>query len=130
MKDFASQSQDLLLEATGSTPYIKYSKGQRKLTLKGKATASNARELIEPVVSMLKKDTIASRSVSVDICLSDANMNTMKVLFDLFKYLNLKKLTGGDVEVIWRAASTHPEMIDTGLNFSDLYDLDVQMITI
>lgn len=130
MAGFISQSQDLLIEATNNTPYIKYSRPLRKLVLRGKATSANIIQMLEPVISMLKTDTLASRSVSVDVFLTEMNTESLKALFDLFKFLGLKKLTGGDVEVIWRAAATNPELVDTGLNFSDLYDLDVKIITV
>ena len=130
MTGYASQSQDLLLEATNNTPYIKYSRALRKLVLKGNATSENIFHMVDPVISMLKKDTLASRSVSVDVFLTAMNTELLKALFDLFKFLGLKKLTGGDVEVIWRATTTNPEMIDTGSDLSDLYDVDVKIITV
>lgn len=128
MSGFASQSKDFILESTGSTPFIRYNRAQKKLVLNGKSTGENVADLYKPVITMLKQDTVASKTVTVDIQLSDINTKTTGVLFDLFKYLGLKKLTGGNVEVIWRVDATNADMIDTGLNFSDLYDLDAKII--
>lgn len=127
LRELVNQSKDFILEASMTTPLIKYSGSQKKLTIRGNSTAVNVTELYAPVVQMLKKDALTSKSISVDIHLSKINSITLKELFGLFKYLSLKKSTGGEVEVVWRADSTNPEMIDTGLNFSDLYDLDVRI---
>ena len=129
MTGFSSQSQGFVLDATSTTPLIKYSKSHNSLVVRGNSTSTNMEDFYKPIMAMLKNDALTSRSVTVDMSLITMNMPTLKVLFDLFKYLELKKLTGGNVEVIWRVDATNPEMIDTGLNFSDLYDLDIKVLT-
>lgn len=129
MAGYVSQSQGFVLEATSTTPLIKYSKSHNALVVRGNSTSSNMSDFYKPVITMLKNDALTCKSVTVDMSLLNMNMSTVKVLFDLFKYLELKKLTGGNVEVIWRVDATNPDMIDTGLNFSDLYDLDIKIIT-
>ncbi|MEQ8473323.1 MAG: SiaC family regulatory phosphoprotein, partial [Marinoscillum sp.] len=56
------------------------------------------------------------------------NTSTVKVLFDLFKYLRNEKLKGNDVRVTWRAEVSNPDMLETGMDFSELFDLNFLVI--
>lgn len=128
MEGFATDSTDILLEATLTTPFVKYSKYQRKLTISGKSTANSITSFYNPIISLLKRDTIEKRSVSLSFNLIDFNTQTLQVLFDLFKYLNLKKQTGAIIDIEWKYALSNQEIKETGQDFSELFDLNFRVV--
>ncbi|MEQ8470574.1 MAG: SiaC family regulatory phosphoprotein [Marinoscillum sp.] len=129
MEGFATQSPNLLLEPTLRTPYVNYNKSQLKLTIKGRSTDRDISEFYAPIISLLKRDSKKTNFIALDIHIPEMNTATLKVLFDLFRFLSIKVSRGTAVEVVWRSSFKNQEMRETGYDFSDLFDLNFRLIS-
>lgn len=125
----SQQSKDMIIEPTAKTPFIKYSEDEEVLMIKGNSTEMDMQHFYYPVISKFKSYMETNRSFKVYFFLKDMNTSTAKVLFDLFKYVNLKKNLGTKVEIAWGTEHSNEEMLQTGKDFAELYGLTFKYIS-
>lgn len=123
-------SRDMILEPSLTTPFVKLSEDQKLLSIKGNSTQPEMQHFYEPVISRTRTFLENSGQLEVHLLFKSLNTSSIKVLFDLFKYFRSEKQLGADIKVVWAAESDHPEMLETGMDFSQLYDLNFTFLTV
>ena len=118
----------LTLEPTATTPFLKYSSAENLLVIKGKSVKPDMHEFYHAPLQRFKAELKNSNQLKVHLCFYDLNTSTAKVLFDLFKYLRMRAAGGTNIEVIWGAEVTNHEMIETGKDFAEIYELKFRFL--
>ena len=123
-------SRDMIFEPTATTPFVKLSEDEKLLTVKGNSSMQDIHLFYDPVISRTKEYLEAKGQLSVHLMFKTLNTSSVKVLFDLFKYFRSQTKAGAKIRVVWAAESDHPEMLETGLDFSEIYELNFTFLTI
>lgn len=126
---FISKRSELTIEPTVNTPFLRYSCAHQLLMIKGSSVKPDMHEFYSNALETFKTELRDSDRLKVYLCFKDLNTSTAKVLFDLFKYLRMRALRGTDVQVVWGAEVTNQEMIETGRDFSEIYELKFRFLT-
>ena len=121
-------TSNLMLDPTGTTPFVSYDKETKFLIVKGNASDPNMQEFFDPIFSAVKRDAVDSNNLKVYFYFKAMNTSTVKVLFDLFKYLRVRVAEGTKVQVVWGADAYDLEMMETGRELSELYNLNFRYL--
>ena len=112
-----------VIEPTSKTPFVCYDNFNKVLMVKGSSLNPEMQLFYHEILSQVKKDLEGNDRLTVSFCFQDINTSTAKVLFDFFKYLRSKRAQGKHVQVIW-SADANDEMMETGRDFAEIYDLE------
>ncbi|MFY0607295.1 MAG: SiaC family regulatory phosphoprotein [Cyclobacteriaceae bacterium] len=124
LSDFVSPySKDVVIEPTVDTPFIMYSEEMGILKIKGNSTNLECNKFYYPLISEILDKVSPTSKLDLEICFSEINTSTVKVLFDLFKALQRKQMSGSTISVNWGVAVGDDDLLDTGADFSELFDL-------
>lgn len=120
--------EETIIEPTRVTPFVRYSEAEKSLMIKGNSTRPDMHEFYYPILRRLKEEQKYSKHLKIHVFFGDINTSTAKVLFDLFKYLRMRSAQGAEVEVTWGAEATNTEMLETGKDYSEIYDLNFKFL--
>lgn len=123
-------SPDLHIKPTTRTPYVRLSHLDDKLTIKGNATALDLEGFYAPIISRVQRHLRIFKKLKVQIMFDDLNASTAKFLFDFFKTLRNAQMAGSHIEVVWAAPVSNLEMLETGRDFAELYDLNFRIVPV
>lgn len=121
-------TSNLMLDPTRTTPFVSYDKETKFLIIKGHASDPHIQEFFDSIFSAVKRDTVDSRNLRVYFYFKSMSTGTIKALFDLFKYLRVRVAAGTKVQVVWGADACDHEMMETGRELSELYDLNFRYL--
>lgn len=78
---------DMIIEATQSSPQIHLSAEQNRLLIKGKSYMENPTKFYEPVFAWLEKylATLASGTIKIDLEIIYLNSSSLKMFMNLFE---------------------------------------------
>lgn len=119
--------RSILVEPTNNTPFVTYNRNTNHLQIKGDSKALNILEFYAPLISELKRNTYRCHDCHVELFFKTLNTSTVKILFDLFKFLGGQKRVGKNIKVTWSARLKDLEILETGMDFSELFDLNFQI---
>lgn len=94
------QTQYLILGSTPNTPFIKYSETVRHF-MKGYSSKVDMHHFYYSVISRFKKYLTENKVFIVLLYFKYLNTSTVKVLFDLFKFVIIKDTAGGKINIVW-----------------------------
>lgn len=123
-------SPDLHIKPTARTPYVRLSHLDDKLVIKGSATALDLEGFYAPIISRVQRHLRIYKKLRVQILFDDLNASTAKFLFDFFKTLRNAQMAGAQIDVTWAAPISNFEMLETGRDFADLYDLNFRIVPV
>jgi hypothetical protein len=94
---------ELLIKATGKTPYVNFDAKSGRLQIHGYALPENSFEFFEPIMTWLDKYTLApNKKTEFDIRLIILNTSSSKQFMDIIRKINrLVELKNSEVSVAW-----------------------------
>lgn len=115
---------NLLIEKTGSSPYINFDATANFLVIKGESFPENAASFYTPVFDWIKDylDIIEKQEVILEIEILYFNSSTSKVFMNLFQMLDDAVAEGKKITVNWRCNEKNETIIECGEEFKE--DLD------
>jgi hypothetical protein len=122
--------EDLLIEATKSSPEVRFQAASGRLRLSGESYPENAAKFYTPVFAWLE-EFLASGSgkVTMDIDVSYFNSSTSKALMNLLDMLQDAHAAGREVEVNWHYHEENETALECGEEFrEDLFDLPFNLV--
>lgn len=114
--------------ATMNTPEVELDLENGYLRLFGKSQSTNSTSFYYSIINTIKHEAVGLPQIKADICLDHFNTSSLESLFKLFGELKKLKVNGTSVHVNWFYFEYDLEMHEMGMNFSDLWDLDFQLI--
>lgn len=123
-------SKDMILEPTRKTPFVKFSEDEKILSIKGNSIEVDMHNFYHPVVSRTRTYLSGREKLRVHLFFNSINTSTVKVLFDLFKFFRNKNNEGADIQFVWAAEAGSPDIMETGRDFSELYNLNFKFLSI
>ena len=66
-------------------------------------------------------------SGELNLQLSKFGTSTLKVLFDLFRFIGKEQELGTQVRINWNVLGAEPEMIETVRDFAELFNLKLKI---
>lgn len=127
---FERQTQDVLVEPTAETPFVKYSADENILMIKGNSMRPAIHLFYEEVIGRVRAHLNEGRELDVVLFFNMINPSTAKVLFDLLKFMRLKQMSGVPVHITWCSEASNLEMQQTGEDFAEIYAMDFKFLTI
>lgn len=107
---------------TGRSSLVKFNQSTGSLLIR--STPAIGDPVNELVVEHLKTND----KLSVFFYFCELKPGLIKVLFDLFKTMRSAHLQGKEISVCWLLEVNDEEMIETAMNFSDIYELNMELI--
>lgn len=117
------------VEATHETPFIEYTELANYLVIRGNSYGLEVYKFYQPVIDNFKAKFVDGESCHVDLSFDKLNTSSAKILFDLFKFLRAKKSAGSQVKVIWRSLPSDMDMLETGMDFAEIFDLEFTLVS-
>ena len=108
------------------TPYILFDPGHGLLKIKGSSSFIDSVEFYKPVIEGLKNEAMQSRRLLVELKLESLSPPTVKSLFHIFKKIRELKDNGFSIKVTWYIESEDDDILETGLDFRELTEIDFE----
>lgn len=115
--------------AKWSTPYVNFDHKSGQLEITEMTTRVNMRALCSAVMERFKAEAKTLPTIDVRVEFESLNTSSSCLLFDLFKFLGKAAQAGQQVNVLWVTSHDNIEMIETGMDFQEIYDLDFDFVT-
>lgn len=115
------------ISSTDSTPQVSLNRYVNALTIQGVSRRVDMQGFYESIVSEFKTGIINKGFGQLRLQFQMFNTSTVKVLFDLFKFLRERKEKGYLLKVFWDVKINDVDMVETAMDFSDLFGLDVKI---
>ncbi|REE05954.1 SiaC family regulatory phosphoprotein [Marinoscillum furvescens] len=112
-----------------ATPYVHYDRHAQCLTIAETTAGVNMEELCTAVVDQFKSDASELNKLKVEVQFNRLNTISSSLLFEVFKVLGKAAAMGKEVYVAWITTYDNIEMIETGMDFQDIYGLDFDFKT-
>ncbi|MFH6984545.1 SiaC family regulatory phosphoprotein [Marinoscillum luteum] len=112
-----------VIEPTSKTPFVCYDEFNQVLMVKGNSTKPDMQKFYHEILTDVKANLEETDQLTVSFYFQNINTSTAKVLFDFFKYLRSMRALGKRIHVIWSAEADN-EMMETGRDFAEIYDMD------
>lgn len=122
----------LVIEKTGSTPFIDFDPETGYLRIAGESFPENAVKFYAPLLSWIDDFMSLESSPAVTLACDILyfNSSTSKILMNLFDSLEARVLKGKDVTVKWLCHPDNETAIECGEEFKeDLDHLPFQIVT-
>lgn len=104
-------------------PFIKFDGLKGSLTINGTATDTDVASKLIPLTTLVDEYLQTHDRLTCNFLFKDFNTSTCKMLFKLFKKLQGHKRNNKSITINWLVDFDQDEMIDTGLDFAEIYDL-------
>lgn len=85
-------------------------------------------DFYKPVIEGIQIDTMVSKRLLVELKLELINRNTIRCLFMIFKKLNLLQSQGYSVKVTWYIKADEDFILETGMDFQELTEIDFEFL--
>ncbi len=103
---------------------IKYIKKINTVAVSGSSTDPEVVPAYNRLIQQVEDHFNESGILKCYFHFSDINSSTTKVLFKLFRQLVNAQKEGHQIKIFWIIEEDDHELIDIGLDFKNLYDLD------
>ena len=114
--------EDLMIEATRSSPAIRFDAENRRLSIRGESYPENAAAFFTPVFAWLKTflgHLEPAASVRVDLELLYLNSSSTKVMLNFLDLLDQAAQTGTRIVVSWYYDPDNEAVLECGQDFSE-----------
>lgn len=118
------EDTDILIEPTTNTPFVKFIPSQYYLEIKGNSAREDILRFYTPIIDAFKLNCVNGKRCEMKLFFRKMNTSTVKILFDLLKFLRGEKQKGCKVNVTWCADLDDVDMLETGIDFSELFGLN------
>ncbi len=113
--------ENLVIEATKSSPYVRFDASAGVLVLKGKSYPENAAKFFAPIFSWLREflDSSTLPQVEVEMEMTYFNSSSSKALMNFLELLEGAACAGKPVVVNWRYHEENDTALEAGEEFKD-----------
>lgn len=120
----------LYLQPSVTKPEIRLNAESKTLSLSGRSSPENALMFYQRVLDSLDRYFDAEVELTANFQFDYFNTSSSKCLFLIFKKLKKQIDLGKRVELNWYYEEDDDDMLETGEDFADLMDLDINMIEV
>ncbi len=120
----------LYLQASRTTPEVRLNTDEKSMYLIGRSNPENALAFYQQVYSSIDDYFKDSETLKVNMLFEYFNTSSSKCLFGLFKQVQKYRDQGKRVIVNWYYEEDDEDMLETGEDFSDVLDLDFDLLEI
>jgi hypothetical protein len=115
---------ELLIDATKSSPSVRFDAGTGILEIKGKSYPENAARFYAPILQWLEEylRDVKDRPVEVDLEMIYLNSSSSKAFLNLFDVLDRCAKGGRTVIVNWRYHEENDTILECGEEFMEELD--------
>ncbi len=106
---------------------IRFIKEINALAVSGRSTGLEVLPAYIKLIEQVEQHFTHASSLKCYFHYTVINASTTKLLFNLFKRLTTAQEKGHQIEVYWLIDKDDEELIDIGLDFKNLYDLDFKI---
>ncbi|MCK4920523.1 MAG: DUF1987 domain-containing protein [Bacteroidales bacterium] len=121
----------IYIKETDSSPSVILDKGNKTFLLSGKSLPENVITFYDPVIKWLEKyakDPL--EKTTFEIILDYFNTASSKLLLDIFNILEEIQKNGSEVEINWHYADYDEEMMEAGIEYSEMVEVKFNQILI
>ncbi|OQX17971.1 MAG: hypothetical protein BWK76_08920 [Desulfobulbaceae bacterium A2] len=125
--------QDLIIEATKSSPRIQLNPVTHVLDIRGESYPENATKFYAPVFAWLGRylAELGDEPVTVNLCISYFNSSSSKALMNLFDQLEDACRAGRRISVFWYYDPDNETALECGEEFrEDARELQFQLVAL
>ena len=117
------------IQETEATPTIEFSPESGILTIKGRSHPENSKAFYNPIISWCEEYlNEAPEKTVMNIQLEHFNTMTSKSLLDVFRSLKPLSDLGKEFVVRWYYEADDEELLDAGMTYQEITDLNFEMI--
>ena len=106
---------------------IRFIKEINALAVSGRSTGLEVLPAYTKLIEQVEQHFTHTSSLKCYFHYTVINASTTKLLFNLFKRLTTAQEKGHQIEIYWLINKDDEELIDIGLDFKNLYDLDFKI---
>lgn len=112
---------NLVREATKSSPYIRFDAGTGLLEIKGKSYPENAAKFYAPVLEWLNEylNSVAKETIHVNLDIVYFNSSSSKVLLNMFDILDNAAKNGRKITINWHYLRENDTARECGEEFME-----------
>ena len=109
----------LNIEATLSTPMIRFDPESSLLQLAGESYPENSFEFYGPVLALLKEALAENRSLNLEVNIRYMNSSSTKCVLDMLDMLEEASKRNVRVEIVWYYDRENPRSLDLAEEFQE-----------
>ncbi|SNS91661.1 protein of unknown function [Ekhidna lutea] len=121
--------ESYIREATRTTPYACVNFQAGKIELQGRSSPENTMEFYEPfirAITMIGK--LNKEKIEADFKLMYFNTSSARCIYLIVKQLKRLEDSGKNVVINWYAEEDDEDMLETGMDFQDIVDINFNII--
>lgn len=119
---------DLIIEATTSTPRIAFRAGTGALTIEGESYPDNTVVFFTPALEWLKAYLSGGGPAVLTLNLAYMNTSSVKFMLDILEMLEETHGAGGSARVIWNYDPENERALDMALEFQEDLTLPFEIL--
>jgi hypothetical protein len=122
--------ENLMIEATKSTPRVDFEAAAGKLSLRGESYPENAFKFFEPLLAWVDAFLAQAepRSLSIELRLPYINTSSSKCLMMLLEKFADAKAGGREVSAVWYYDPDNESERECAEEFSELVDMGIALL--
>lgn len=121
----------LILEETGTTPYVFLDPVKGILEMKGRCSPKASVEFYYPIISGIEKcNDRSGDAITANFAFEYFNSSSSKCLFDVLSKLSQFKHAGREVTVNWFYDEDDEDMLESGEDYQALLDIKFNFIPV
>ena len=123
--------QEVVLDATDSTPQVKFDPNSGVLQLSGRSIPENATRFYYPLLDWLNEYAGApAEKTQFDFYLEYINSISQKMVLEILSVAQSMKDNDKNVEICWRFDEDDEEMQEEGEVFARKFEMDILFIAV
>jgi hypothetical protein len=120
--------KDLMLEKSGTTPYVAFSATRGLLKLEGRSIPENPESFYESIITWIHEYFKDPRTATkMEVKLEYVNSGTSKYLMEIFRILKDYELKGNRVTVEWYYEEEDEAMYDLGKHYQESVKIPINL---
>lgn len=119
--------EPLILKVTDDTPQITLNKEDNEFTFIGASLPEDAKEFFKPVMDWIKEYLKNPNPESMFVFnMTYFNTASSKMILDILFELKDAITNNHNIKILWKYERDDEEMLDTGEEFSDIVDVQIE----
>jgi len=120
-----------IVESTKYTLGVDFNAETGVLKMTGSSYPENAVEFFKPIEDWLKKYIEeVKKPIRFELKIDYLNTSSTKSLLDIFDILEEYSQSGGEVKIIWYYEEDDEDMLETGEELTEDFELDIEFKTL
>ena len=119
-------SGDLVIEQTANSPFVRYNKQFRSLSIIGESYIADSRAFYQPLFIKIYDDLLTHGHAKVELNFTSFCPKTVKMIFELLGNLRHYKRLAKDIEIVWKT-NGNKVTEELGHSLAELFELDIKI---